>query len=277
MSTVQPTVQLSTALLSTLGAVRAETSIGSTNQYLLEQASSLPNFSVCLAREQTQGRGRRGKAWQSPSGSGFYGSLLWQPEQALSAYPPVSIMAALALGNAYRALRPGKPYTIKWPNDLLTPAGKVAGILVETQHHVNGRCSVVIGMGNNLLPPIIAEADSRQLAYPIGGLYDHEALSDDHQRTAAFWQVAEVWLSQLQGYLQNPPGNQALPAAWQEHDGFMGQAMVLRTPDGNTEMAIGKGVAEDGSLLIEQNGERRALSSGDWSIDWQQSHIKWRS
>lgn len=269
-------IKLSEDLIAQLGDIQAESSIDSTNQYLCERALSLPNLSVCIAREQTNGRGSRGKSWQSPLGSGFYGSLLWKPQESLSHYPPISIMSAIALGETYNAIRPGKRYSIKWPNDLITPAGKLAGILVEVLRHANGTCSVVIGMGLNLLPPVLTKDAAEKLHYPIAGLYDHAELPSDQLRTTVFWQVAEAWFTRLLRYLQASVALVDMQRAWERHDAFLGQSVVLQAPNGEVLHAIGRGIAADGVMVVEHNGKRRVLQSGDWSIDWQRSTVDWR-
>ena len=121
--------------------------IDSTNSWLLQQAKmGVPSGQVCLAEQQTAGRGRLGKSWYSPPGANLYCSLLWRFEaltQDLSGLGiAVGIMVVLAL-ERYGIV---SGLELKWPNDVLAMGRKLSGILIET----NGATHVVIGIGLNL-------------------------------------------------------------------------------------------------------------------------------
>lgn len=98
---------------------------------------------VLLAREQTEGRGRRGHAWSSPAGQGIYASLLLSVADAetLTALP---LSVPLALCQALDEL--GLSCGIKWPNDLVAGRRKLGGILIEA---LAARKAVVVGFGLN--------------------------------------------------------------------------------------------------------------------------------
>jgi BirA family biotin operon repressor/biotin-[acetyl-CoA-carboxylase] ligase len=116
-----------------------------------------------LAREQTAGRGRRGRAWASPQGA-FSASLLLRPPTAPEAALR-SFTAALALLDAAATFVPAARLSLKWPNDVLLDGRKLAGILLESQATPDAAVALVIGVGVNLdLPPDASALEEGALA-----------------------------------------------------------------------------------------------------------------
>jgi BirA family biotin operon repressor/biotin-[acetyl-CoA-carboxylase] ligase len=110
-----------------------------------------------VADEQTAGRGRRGRTWQSPAGAGLYLSLVFRPAAASG---PVSndptttlltLMAGVAVAEGIRRAT-GVAVTLKWPNDVIVEASwrKVAGILTEATASGGSVQFVIVGVGVNL-------------------------------------------------------------------------------------------------------------------------------
>lgn len=130
----------------------------STNAWLLQRARAfeteveLSNGAVCLAEAQTQGRGRRGRTWVSPSGGGVYLSLFWafdRPTQVLSG---LGLVAAVVAAETLRGVG-AAPVELKWPNDLVVNEFKLGGILIELTQISGNEQGVVIGLGVNRAPP----------------------------------------------------------------------------------------------------------------------------
>ncbi|HQO57793.1 MAG TPA: biotin--[acetyl-CoA-carboxylase] ligase [Candidatus Omnitrophota bacterium] len=112
---------------------------------------------VC-AETQSQGRGRMGRAWLSPSGKGIYASMILYPLLSPLEVSWITFAAAIAVCEAVRQTT-GLKAVIKWPNDILIQRKKVAGILTEMNAEVDRVHFVVIGLGLNVntdqarLPP----------------------------------------------------------------------------------------------------------------------------
>jgi BirA family biotin operon repressor/biotin-[acetyl-CoA-carboxylase] ligase len=124
-------------------------SIGSTNDRALELATAgEPEGSLVLAEEQTGGRGRRERTWASPPGLGIYASLILRPHVEAPKAPLFTIAAAVSVATALRAA--GVEARIKWPNDILVGARKIAGILGETRGSEPEIRDLVIGIGINV-------------------------------------------------------------------------------------------------------------------------------
>lgn len=106
---------------------------------------------VVVAEEQTAGRGRRGRSFQSPQGLGLYLSALWRPRCEPVQLLPLTSLAAVAVSRAIEQVT-GVKAAIKWPNDLLLRDKKIAGILTEMAlEGESGQIDyVVLGVGINV-------------------------------------------------------------------------------------------------------------------------------
>src|SRR5205823_5943144 len=98
--------------------------------YAQQNAGQLLTGIAALADEQTAGRGRLDRQWHSPAQAGFYFSLLLQPMLAAESLALLTLMAAVASAEAILPYCP-RGLDIKWPNDILIGARKLAGILTE--------------------------------------------------------------------------------------------------------------------------------------------------
>ena len=125
-------------------------SIDSTNTRARELArQGAPHGTVLIADHQTGGRGRRGRSFHSPAGSGIYMSVILRPHCAPQQIMHLTCAAAVAMCDAVEAatgLRPG----IKWTNDLVCGKRKIAGVLTELGFDNHGNVDfAVIGIGIN--------------------------------------------------------------------------------------------------------------------------------
>ena len=142
----------SLARLLDLPRVDVLPSVGSTMDvaHQLGAAGAEPGTLV-LAEEQTAGRGRSGKTWRSRSGTGIWMTLLERPNDP-TALGVLSIRLGLKAAPVLERYA-GEPVHLKWPNDVLTGRGKLAGILVETRWRERQVDWVAIGVGVNVGAP----------------------------------------------------------------------------------------------------------------------------
>jgi BirA family biotin operon repressor/biotin-[acetyl-CoA-carboxylase] ligase len=118
---------------------------GSTNADLLAQAAAgAPEGTWLRAERQSQGRGRLGRAWDSPVGN-LYASTIVRPLAGDPPAPSLALVTAVAVEEVASAYAGPGRVQIKWPNDLLVGHAKLAGILLERSND-----AVVIGIGVNL-------------------------------------------------------------------------------------------------------------------------------
>ena len=234
--------------------VRVETfgSLGSTNAQALARArAGEPGPLWIVARQQTAGRGRRGRTWVSEPGN-LYATLLLTDPSPPSRAAELSFVAALALFDAVADIAPGLAarLSLKWPNDLLLDGAKLAGILVEGES--GPPLAAAIGIGVNC-------AHHPSVAYPAIDL-----------AAAGFPTPPEHLLAVLS------PTMLARLAQWDRGNGFAGiRADWLRHATGigghirvavGTEEAVGRFADLDAAghlVLALPDGTTRTIAAGD--------------
>ncbi|MDG2070936.1 MAG: biotin--[acetyl-CoA-carboxylase] ligase [Pseudomonadales bacterium] len=123
-------------------------SIGSTNSHLMNSTDRFAGYRVCLAEQQTAGRGRRGRTWVSPFGDNLYISIARRFKRSITDLGGLSLAVGMQVVKELR--RCGVQHIgVKWPNDIILGQGKLAGILVEIGAPVADEFNVVVGIGVN--------------------------------------------------------------------------------------------------------------------------------
>ncbi|RPH63606.1 MAG: biotin--[acetyl-CoA-carboxylase] ligase [Acidobacteria bacterium] len=134
--------------------LRCFSTVSSTNDLAMRFADlGADEGTVVLADAQTAGRGRRGREWFSPIGSGIYVSVVLRPSGESKQFPHwiasrLTVAAGVALAEGVRAST-GLPVELKWPNDLVVGRRKLGGILTELSTTGADRPAVVVGIGVN--------------------------------------------------------------------------------------------------------------------------------
>ena len=186
-------------------------SLGSTNDEARRLAlAGDPGRLWIIAHEQTQGRGRRGRAWTSPPGNLYASALLIDPSPTAIA-AQIGFVAGVALRRALGDLGASDELRLKWPNDLVWRGGKLAGLLVEGVALSDGRLACIVGIGVNCAsaPAGLAypTADlSKALGRPVDpeDLFAHLAPRFDEtltlwRRGADFAAIRAQWLGHAAG------------------------------------------------------------------------------
>ena len=125
-------------------------SITSTNTIAKELAAKgCEAGTVVIADQQTMGKGRRGRHWESPAGTGIWMSIVLRPNISPTEAPFLTILTALAVAKAIEEFVDVKP-GIKWPNDIIIGNKKACGILTEMNAEIEMVNYVVIGIGINV-------------------------------------------------------------------------------------------------------------------------------
>lgn len=125
-------------------------SIDSTNAYLKRiAADGAPDGTVAVAAEQTAGRGRRGRSFQSAADKGVYLSVLLRPGLRAEELMPLTGLCAAAMCDAVEHVCAVRPQ-IKWTNDLVLSGRKLCGILTELGMESGALSYVIIGIGINV-------------------------------------------------------------------------------------------------------------------------------
>src|SRR5689334_34124 len=140
-------------------AIHRFDTIDSTNAEALKRARLGADEGTCIvARQQTAGRGRHGRAWTSTADAGLYLSVVLRPQIEPEYLPMIALATGVAVHDALTEI--GLKPDIKWPNDVLVNDRKISGILAEMSESNSG-VAVAVGIGINLtskhFPPEIAE------------------------------------------------------------------------------------------------------------------------
>lgn len=123
--------------------------VDSTNEYAKRLVRNHQWLDVVLAEEQTQGRGRRGRQWQSPYASNLYASFVWPVTEGMRQLEGLSLAVGLAVLQAIDDLGV-EDAGLKWPNDILVGEEKIAGVLLELIGDLADQSHVIIGVGINV-------------------------------------------------------------------------------------------------------------------------------
>ncbi len=124
--------------------------IDSTNNHARRLAEDgAPEGTLVISEEQTAGRGRMGRSWISPPGTGIWTSILLRPNIAPPRAALITPLVAVALSRSIREVT-GLPTGIKWPNDILIRGKKVAGILTEISTDRAAIRYIIVGIGINV-------------------------------------------------------------------------------------------------------------------------------
>lgn len=222
---------------------------------------------VVIADTQTAGRGRRGRSWFSPPGSGLYVSIVLEPSSSLDrerATALLTLAAGVAIGEGIERATGFAP-SIKWPNDLVADGRKIAGILAEgivrpargspgTTHVA----AVVLGYGINVAPsafPPELSARATSLEGELGRAIDRAQLCAeciaavstryDDLLAGRFDAILESWHARA-------PGSRGTRVRWE-------------TPGGARE-GVTAGVDPMGALLVHTGAATERLIAGE--VTW---------
>src|SRR5215207_4886252 len=146
--------------------VRRVAETGSTNADVVTLATAgAAEGTVLVADYQSAGRGRLGRSWQAPPGTGLAVSLLLRPTAVPAhRWPWLPLLTGVAVVEALRTY-PGIDVVLKWPNDVLLKGGKLAGILVERVDGPAGAAAVV-GVGLNVSAAPVGAASLFAAGFP---------------------------------------------------------------------------------------------------------------
>ncbi|MCE0484574.1 MAG: biotin--[acetyl-CoA-carboxylase] ligase [Methylacidiphilales bacterium] len=207
---------------------------------------------VVAAGCQTRGRGRMGRAWESPPERGLYVSILLRPDFPIAQVGRLTSLASVAAVDAVETLSGLRP-RIKWPNDLLLDGKKLAGLLIETEPAGPRIAFAVIGIGINLRH---AAADFSPEIRPLA--------TSLYLVTGRLFRRADLLVSLLQAMehrLKEP--FDSVREAWAASSLNLGQQVTLTTARGEKHGQV-LGLDESGALLLRApSGEIEIITAGD--------------
>lgn len=222
--------------------------IDSTNTWLMRQAEV--HARVCLAEWQSAGRGRRGRSWRATRSAAVLLSIGWDLGNAnaagLSLVSGLAVVAALRRSGLHSA-------GLKWPNDVMVRNGeiesKLGGVLTELR---GTRC--VVGVGINVKMPAADATAGRADLQSLGYAADRDQLAAD---------LIIAHCRHLQRFRRL--GLAPFVDEWNQLHIHRNRAVSVRLP-GELLHGIARGIDRHGALIIDQDGGRRRIISGQASV-----------
>jgi BirA family transcriptional regulator, biotin operon repressor / biotin---[acetyl-CoA-carboxylase] ligase len=209
---------------------------------------------VVFAEEQTAGRGRLGRRWESDPRLGLWFSLLLRPEMPLVQWPRLTLWIAYAVAKGIESIRQSNvpQITLKWPNDLYASGRKIAGILVETSLGGNPYATAGIGLNVNhpvFPPPLDTTATSLRIETGL-----------DTDRNA----LAAAILTSLDQSFSLLPSDFPQILDWASSVDYLLNRRISATVGATIHEGTAQGLDSEGALLIRTSaGALIRLTSGE--------------
>lgn len=218
-----------------------------------------PEGALAVAESQTAAYGRRGRAWQSPAGSGIWMTLLLRPHIPPAQASTLTLLAGLALTEAIKDVT-GMETGIKWPNDILLNGKKLVGILTEMDCDMERIHSVTVGMGINVNTKEFP-AELKDIAtslYLEGGR--------EYDRTALVKAVMHRFGTLYEEFLA--AGGSFAPFKERYRAGCLNIGKEVRVIGRETYLATALDITPEGELIVRRKdtGAEEVVFSGEVSI-----------
>lgn len=212
---------------------------------------------VVVADKQNAGKGRRGRAWQSPEGKDIYFTILLRPEFVPDKASGLTLVMALSVAQAIESC--GLEAGIKWPNDVVLNGKKICGILTEMNVETDYIQYVVVGVGINVNLDVMPE-EIKETATSI--------LLESGKKMARAKLLQDV-LERFEENYERYEKDLSLANMMEEYNGYLvnrnRQVRVL-DPKGEYE-GTARGINEYGELLVETgDGQTVAVYAGEVSV-----------
>jgi BirA family transcriptional regulator, biotin operon repressor / biotin---[acetyl-CoA-carboxylase] ligase len=233
--------------------------IDSTNKIAKDFANKNANEgALFITEEQTKGRGRLNRNWQSQPYSNILMSLIFRPALHPSKIFSLTMISSIALVNAIMKMS-GLTTKIKWPNDIYYNNKKLAGILTELKADKNKVSYAIVGIGLNVNSDLSEDPALKDIAT---SLYNETGkIISRNELLIVILSEIEQWYNSLnQGRFED------IRREWNDHSLVLGKPVVVYS-DNYKEEGIALSIADDGSLIIQKNnGEQKKIICGDVSL-----------
>ena len=216
-----------------------------------------PSGTLVVADRQEAGRGRRGRSWDSPSGTGIFMTLLLKPEMNPNHASMLTLVAAMAVARSISKCA-GTEALIKWPNDIVIGGKKICGILTEMSAQFDFINHIVIGIGIN----VHNEHFPEEIAETAGSIF----LQTGKRIRRA--ELIEQILEQFEHYYAIFMETEDLSGLVKEYNSIlvnMNKSVRVLDPK---EPFEGKamGITKKGELIVDTWESRKMVSSGEVSV-----------
>ncbi len=251
--------QLDQSALADMAIIYRE-SVDSTNLVAHKLAEEgAPGFTTIIAEQQLSGRGRLGRRWFSPSGSGLWFSIIFRPAALTpAAVSPVTLVTAAVLAD-YLSREFNLPVQIKWPNDLQVRDKKIAGILTEVKGEPDRIDYLIIGIGLNVNQK--AADFSPEIATVATSLAIETRMKIN--RTELLINLRHVLLGAYS--LFEKEGFAPFRQTWIDYNRTLGQIVKISWPGGSLS-GLASELTDEGRLIVKDDyGQTHLVSYGEVS------------
>jgi BirA family biotin operon repressor/biotin-[acetyl-CoA-carboxylase] ligase len=238
-----------------------EKTVGSTSTVLKSLVGKgADEWTVVLAEEQTEGRGRLGREWISTVGEGIYMSLLLKPDIQPYHAAKITQIAASAVTLAIRE-KMDLPALIKWPNDIVVNSKKVCGILTEMSAELNQINYVILGIGIN----VNGEHFDKSIEHKATSLRRELNATDSLNRKELIQAFFKHFDLLYDSFLQEKSASASIDIC-RNYSAIIGeQVQIIRR--GQSEDVTVLDITDDGELLVRHiDGKEEIIISGEVSI-----------
>lgn len=216
-----------------------------------------PSGTLVVAEQQDAGKGRRGRSWESPRGTGIFMTLMLKPDINPGNASMLTLVAALAVSAGITKCT-GRPAGIKWPNDIVMNKKKVCGILTEMSAQFDYVNHIVIGIGINVHNDTFPE----EISHMATSLYLE---TKEHLNRAAL--IEEIW-EQFERYYAVFLETEDLSGLVKEYNAHLvnlHQSVKVLDPK---EPYEGKalGITPRGELIVDTWESRKLVFAGEVSV-----------
>ncbi len=218
-------------------------------------AKGAEDATVIWALEQTAGRGRRARTWESPKGN-LYCSLLLRPKCSPGQSAQLGFLAASSIAEAVSSvLPPDTRVTCKWPNDVLVNGLKIAGVMLEAEISKDGHLDwLVVGSGLNV------ESHPRNAGFAATSLFAEGCSRQNTDVESMLKLYCRNFMTGIEAWRKS--GFAPVRSAWLGRACGLGQEIRVH---GENEILSGifQGLDDNGALMLKQGGDERRINAGD--------------
>jgi len=227
-------------------------SITSTNDYLLKNVRNDDQIKVCVAEQQSHGRGRYGHEWESPSAVNLYLSMSWPLQVWEKRYESLSLWLLVFLAGMLESYG-CTDIQLKWPNDLCVRNKKLSGILIERKVGQNNN-QLVVGVGLNVAMSL---DDGVKIGTPWIDLLTVKPdwCTSRNELAARVISVIDEVLSKLERNELT-----SLDAKWAKYDLLLNKEIEF-IQQGDKRTACVKGIDEFGQIILDVDGKLESVHS----------------
>lgn len=238
--------------------IHYEESVLSTNEVAKTLArEGAKEGTLVIAEQQTKGKGRLGRLWESPKGDGIWMSLVLRPKLLPQQVSQLTLVGGLAMCEAIKEVT-GLECGIKWPNDIVVKGKKICGILTEMSAEIEQINYVILGVGVNV---------------------NTKSFSEDLPYATSLWTIAHKeysrveiitsFLRKFESYYNKYTAKKEFSVCLENYKNqcvTLNKKVNIHTSSGSY-IAYVKDVTKSGELLIEkENGEEEIVFAGEVSV-----------